>query len=72
MHYIRVISGVVLALAIAATASAGSIEDRAQGKGGEVDVAIDISEKTFTDGWSRDSGARTRTSYPVSQPGANL
>jgi len=40
-------SGVVAALAFAATASAGSLEDKAQGTGGEVDVAIDISEKAF-------------------------
>ena len=52
MRYIRVISGVVAALAFAATASAGSIEDKAQGtvgeaESGKVDVAIDISEKAF-------------------------
>jgi hypothetical protein len=52
MRYIRVISGVVAALAFAATASAGSIEDKAQGtvgeaEAGKVDVAIDISEKAF-------------------------
>jgi hypothetical protein len=47
MRYIRVISGVVAALAFVATASAGSFEDKAQGTGGEVDVAIDISEKAF-------------------------
>jgi hypothetical protein len=52
MRYVSVISGVVAALAFAATASAGSIEDKAQVTVGgaelsEVDVAIDISEKTF-------------------------
>jgi hypothetical protein len=52
MHYIRVISGIVAALAFAATASAGPIEDKAQGtvgeaESGKVDVAIDISEKAF-------------------------
>ena len=52
MRYIRVISGVVAALAFAATAIAGSIEDKAQGtvgeaESGKVDVAIDISEKAF-------------------------
>ena len=52
MRYIRVISGVVAALVFAATASAGPIEDKAQGTVGEaesgnVDVAIDISEKAF-------------------------
>jgi hypothetical protein len=47
MRYIRVISGVVAALAFAATASAGSVEDKAQGTAGEVNVAIEISEKAF-------------------------
>jgi hypothetical protein len=52
MRYIRVISGVVAALAFAATASAGSFEDKAQetvggAESGKVDVAIDISEKAF-------------------------
>ena len=52
MRYISVISGVVVALAFAATANAGPIEDKAQVTGGEaesgrVDVAIDISEKAF-------------------------
>jgi hypothetical protein len=47
MRYIRVISGVVAALAFAATANAESFEDKVKGKSGEVDVAIDISEKTF-------------------------
>ena len=47
MRYIRVISGVVAALAFAATASAGPIEDKTQETGGQVDVAIDISEKAF-------------------------
>ncbi|HEY6289867.1 MAG TPA: hypothetical protein VIW48_10500 [Nitrospiraceae bacterium] len=52
MRYVSVISGVVAALAFAATASAGSVEDKAEVTVGgaelrEVDVAIDISEKTF-------------------------
>src|SRR6478752_3803830 len=52
MRYVSIISGVVAALAFAATASAGSIEDKAQGtvgeaESGKVDVAIDISEKAF-------------------------
>ena len=52
MRYIRVISGVVAALAFAATASAGPFEGKAQvtvsgAELGDVDVAIDISEKTF-------------------------
>jgi hypothetical protein len=52
MRYIGVISGVVAALAFAATASAVSVEDKAQITVGgaelsEVTVAIDISEKTF-------------------------
>ena len=52
MHYLGVISGVVATLAFAAIASAGSIEDKAQGTVGgaessDVTVAIDISEKTF-------------------------
>jgi hypothetical protein len=52
MRYVSVISGVVAALAFAATASAGSVEDKAQVTVGgaelrEVDVAIDISEKAF-------------------------
>jgi hypothetical protein len=47
MRYVRVISNVVAALAFAATASVGSFEAKAQGAIGEVDVAIDISEKTF-------------------------
>jgi len=52
MHYISVICGIVATLAFAATASAGSIEDKAQGTVGAtesrgVDVAIDISEKAF-------------------------
>ena len=52
MRYVSVISGVVAALAFAATASAGSFEDKAEVTVGgaelrEVDVAIDISEKTF-------------------------
>ena len=42
MRYIRVMSGVVAALVFVATASAGSFEDKVQGAGGEVDVAIDI------------------------------
>jgi hypothetical protein len=52
MRYVSVISGVVAALAFAATASAGSVEDKAEVTVGgaelrEVDVAIDISEKAF-------------------------
>jgi hypothetical protein len=52
MRYVSVISRVVAALAFAATASAGSVEDKAQVTVGgaelsQVDVAIDISEKTF-------------------------
>jgi hypothetical protein len=47
MHYLRVISGIVAALAFAATASAGPVEDKAQGTSGDVTVAIDISEKAF-------------------------
>jgi hypothetical protein len=52
MRYISVISGVVVALAFAATASAGSPEDKAQVTVGgaesrDVAVAIDISEKSF-------------------------
>jgi len=52
MRYFRVISGVVAALAFAATASAGSLEDKAQvtvggAESGDVSVAIDISEKAF-------------------------
>jgi hypothetical protein len=52
MRYIRVISGVVAALAFAATASAGPVEDKAQPTVGgaelkEVYVAIEISEKAF-------------------------
>lgn len=52
MRYISFISGVVAALAFAATASAGSLEDKAQvtvggAESGKVDVAIDISEKAF-------------------------
>ena len=52
MRYVSVISGVAAALAFAATASAGSVEDKAEVTVGgaelrEVDVAIDISEKAF-------------------------
>jgi hypothetical protein len=52
MRYVSVISRVVAALAFAATASAGSFEDKAEVTVGgaelrEVDVAIDISEKAF-------------------------
>jgi len=52
MRYVSVISGVVAALAFAATANAGPVEDKAQAPVGgaelkEVYVAIDISEKTF-------------------------
>ena len=52
MRYICVIGGVVAALAFAASAKAGPIEDKAQvtvsrAEVGDVDVAIDISEKTF-------------------------
>ena len=52
MRYIRVIGGVVAALAFAATASAGPVEDKAQvtlngAESGDVTVAIDISEKAF-------------------------
>ncbi|OAI48898.1 hypothetical protein AYO43_03305 [Nitrospira sp. SCGC AG-212-E16] len=52
MRYVSVISGVVAALAFAATASAGPIEDKAKvpvGGAGlkEVYVAIEISEKSF-------------------------
>jgi hypothetical protein len=52
MRYIGVISGVVAALAFAATASAGSIEDKAHvtvggAESSDVTVAIDISEKAF-------------------------
>jgi len=52
MRYISVISGVVVALAFAGTANAGPVEAKAEVTGGEaesrgVDVAIDISEKTF-------------------------
>jgi hypothetical protein len=52
MRYVSVISGVVAALAFAATASAGSFEDKTEVTVGgaelrEVDVAIDISEKAF-------------------------
>ena len=52
MRYVSVISTVVVALAFAATASAGSVEDKTQvpvGGAGlkEVYVAIEISEKSF-------------------------
>jgi hypothetical protein len=52
MRYVNVISGVVAALAFAATASAGSIEDKAPATVGgagssEVTVAIDLSDKAF-------------------------
>ena len=52
MRYVSVISGVVAALAFAATANAVSVEDKAQVTVGgaelsEVTVAIDISEKSF-------------------------
>ncbi len=52
MRYISIISGVVVALAFAAAANAGPVEAKAEVTGGEaesreVDVAIDISEKTF-------------------------
>jgi hypothetical protein len=52
MRYIRVIGGIVAALAFAATASAGPLEGKAQvtvsgAELGDVDVAIEISEKTF-------------------------
>ena len=52
MRYVSVISTVVAALAFAATASAGSVEDKTQvpvGGAGlkEVYVAIEISEKSF-------------------------
>jgi hypothetical protein len=52
MRCITVITGIVAALAFVGTASAGSIEDKVQGTGGgaepgQVDVAIDISEKAF-------------------------
>ena len=52
MHYIRLIGGIVAALAFAATASAEPLEDKAHMAGsgaesGNVDVAIDISEKAF-------------------------
>ena len=52
MRYIRVIGGVVAALVFAATASAESLEDKAQGtvsgtESGDVNVAIEISEKAF-------------------------
>jgi hypothetical protein len=52
MRYVSVISTVVVALAFAATASAGSVEDKPQvpvGGAGlkEVYVAIEISEKSF-------------------------
>ena len=52
MHYVSVISTVVVALAFAATASAGSVEDKTQvpvGGAGlkEVYVTIEISEKSF-------------------------
>ena len=52
MRYIGVIGGLVAALAFAATASAGPVEDKAQvavggAELGNVDVAIDISEKAF-------------------------
>src|ERR1041385_6358282 len=50
MRYIRVIGGVIAALAFAATASAGPVEDKAQvtvSESGNVDVAIEISEKAF-------------------------
>lgn len=52
MRYVSVICGVAAALAFAATASAGSVEDKTQvpvGGAGlkEVYVAIEISEKSF-------------------------
>ncbi|HKO30508.1 MAG TPA: hypothetical protein VJU54_05185 [Nitrospiraceae bacterium] len=52
MRYFRVIGGLVAALAFAATASAGPVEDKVQSTVGEaglgdVDVAIEISEKAF-------------------------
>ena len=52
MRYIGVISGIVAALAFAAAASAGSIEDKAHvtvggAESSVVTVAIDISEKAF-------------------------
>ena len=52
MRYVSVISGVVAALAFAATASAGPIEDKAPATVGgagssEVTVAIDLSDKAF-------------------------
>ena len=52
MRCVTVITGIVATLAFAATASAGSIEDKAQGTVGAaesrgVNVAIEISEKTF-------------------------
>jgi len=33
---------------------------------------LPLPAQNATDGWSRDSRARTRASYPVGQPGANL
>jgi len=52
MRCVTVITGIVATLAFAGTASAGSIEDKAQEKfvsaqSRGVDVAIDISEKAF-------------------------
>src|ERR1044072_5052559 len=50
MRYIRVIGGVIAALAFAATTNAGPVEDKAQvtvSESGNVDVAIEISEKAF-------------------------
>ena len=52
MRCVTVITGIVATLAFATTTNAGSIEDKAQGTVGAaesrgVDVAIDISEKTF-------------------------
>jgi len=80
MRYISIISGVVVALAFAAAANAGPVEAKAEVTGGEaesrgVDVAIDISEKTFhvTKGGDRArvySHRRDADGHSTSQPGS--
>ena len=79
MRYIGVISGVVAALAFTATASAGSIEDKAHvtvggAESSDVTVVIDISEKAFHITKGGQSGyyshGRDAHGHSTSQPGS--